>query len=188
MISYPAYTCTFAGRGPMPGEQPHTAEDRARYLEEIQRLVGRSMFDVSEGCLRLQIPLSDALKHVETSLLFRLLTGLRDYARLLVRAAATRPGEVVGDFLGGIDFDRPGDFVDLLADGGIRLLHMERAGDDVAEDVPSYEGVAVRVVCDDPAGELLDEAEAQVADDRVIRRELRVHVSPPWFVRATPPP
>lgn len=169
---------------------PLSAERRAEIIDELSEMTGEKSFRVVEGSLMLEVPYRLVLEHVEGSLLIQLVLAVNDYARILVRAAATGPGEVLGNWLDKRPFDEPGQFLELLDNGGVRFVPLHLASDDGADDMLVEEGTSAGVVRHDAPGDLLNDGIGAIAHRGLIHGQSNSldHPDPLVPRRTSPPP
>lgn len=169
---------------------PWSPETRARVVAEIAELAGSESFCMREGALRIDVPLGIALAHVDGSLLIRVIAAVREHARILLRAAATGSGEVLGNWFDHCPYDEPGDFVELLDNGGICFVSRDFTSDYRVDDVFRQEHPSAGVMGENAASELFNDGVGAVPHHGLLHGEASpVHPDPlsPVMRRAAPP-
>ncbi|WP_156026198.1 hypothetical protein [Xanthobacter sp. 91] len=164
--------------------------DRAKLVEDLSSLTGRSDITVREGRLTLSVPIPVALDHVMSSALITAASLIRVNAETVVRAAAV---------LDAASFEvwvlNAGHLPDPSAQGfelgahGAALRHGpvglgEEMQGDGSEEIP---GLAVLV--DDALGEKPHQVLHEVAEDHLVPgKAMPGHPEPLVPRRSTPPP
>ncbi|MCL8385540.1 hypothetical protein [Xanthobacter aminoxidans] len=165
--------------------------DRGRLVSDLAALVGRQDISVSEGRLKLSVPISVALDHVMSSALITAASLIRVNAETIVRAAAVLDAASFEVWVlnAGHLPDPSAQGFELGAHGaalrhGIVGLGQEMQGDGTEE------GPRVAVLLDDAPGEQPDQLLHHVAEDHLVAGKALSGSHPEPLVprRSTPPP